>query len=500
MSEADVDLLIIGGGINGAGIAREAARRGFSVMLVEKDDLAAHTSSASSKLIHGGLRYLEQFEFRLVRESLTERERLLAMAPHIVEPLQFVLPLTNASLPGWMVRGGLFLYDHLGGRGGLPASRPVELDEDSFGAGLKPIASTAFSYWDCKVQDSRLVILNAMDAAEHGAEILPRTELIDARRDGDGWITNLRDKAGEWTVRARALVNAAGPWAGELFDRLSSPGHRPGVRLVKGSHIVLPRLYPGEHAFILPGEDGRVVFAIPYEGEFTLVGTTDVECREPVERPTIGDDEVDYLLAVVGRTFTSAMSRSDIAWSYSGIRALSDDANSNPSQVTRDYRLDLDAADDAAPLLSVIGGKITTYRRLAERAMDELAALFPNRPRARAMMEVLPGGDIPSLEEATRDFVALYPGLPDDLIHRLVRTYGSRTAALLGSARSVDDLGEHFGASLYAREVDYLVSQEWALTAEDILFRRTKLGLHLPAGSSDRLDAYLTSAGERGRS
>ena len=390
---SEVDLLIVGGGINGTGIARDAAGRGLSVLLVEKDDLAAHTSSASSKLVHGGLRYLEQFDFRLVRESLRERERLLRSAPHIVEPLEFVLPLTPSSRPGWMIRAGLFLYDHLGGRKVLPASRAVQLDHDSLGAGLRPGMSRGFSYWDCRVQDSRLVILNAIDAAERGATILPGTELVEARREGQRWLATVRDPGGKRTVSARALVNAAGPWAAELLGRIAGSKQRGRIRLVKGSHIVVPRLYPGEHAFLLQNADGRVVFAIPFERRFTLVGTTDLDWTGAPDEPRISGAEMDYLLATVGRYFAAKVAATDVVWSYAGIRALCEDGASDPSKVTRDYLVDLNSTD-GVPLLSVFGGKLTTYRRLAERALDRLAPAFPTLGGAWTERALLPGGDI----------------------------------------------------------------------------------------------------------
>ncbi len=488
MSREVVDLLVVGGGINGAGIARDAAGRGLSVVLVEKDDLAGHTSSATSKLVHGGLRYLEQFEFRLVRESLAERERLLRAAPHIVQPLQFVLPLTEASRPGWIVRAGLLFYDRLAGREILPDSSSTTLDGE-LGAGLKPGISKAFAYWDCKVQDSRLVVLNAMDAADRGATILTRTELLGARRERDGWTARLSGEDGEKVIRARVLVNAAGPWAAELFHRLPGTRSDRNLRLVKGSHIILPRLYPGEHAFILQNPDGRVVFAIPFEDAFTLVGTTDVAWSGPADRPEISAGEVDYLLETVGRTFAASAKRSDIAWTYSGVRGLVADGNSNVSRVTRDYVLDLDRS--GAPLFSVFGGKLTTYRSLAERVLDRIAPATS----AWTAGSVLPGGDIAGLDlqRYADGLEEGYPQLPQVVLRRLARTYGTRSARLLQGVEAIADLGEDFGAGLFAREVDYLTANEWARTAEDILFRRTKLGLHISPDGVARLSSYLAS-------
>ena len=485
----DVDLLIVGGGINGAGIARDAAGRGLSVLLVEKDDLASHTSSASSKLVHGGLRYLEQFDFKLVRESLAERERLLRAAPHVVEPLQFILPLGPQSRPAWIIRAGLFLYDHLGKRELLPGSHSVRMED--FGEALKPELGRGFSYWDCSVQDSRLVVLNAMDAAERGATILTRTELVRARRDGDRWAARIRGPGHEQTVQARAIVNAAGPFAAELVGRFDGVHRRFNVRLVKGSHIVLPRLYEGEHAFILQNPDGRVVFVIPFERDFTLVGTTDVACDEPSERPAIEKQEMDYLLDTIGRNFTRTVIREQIIWSYSGLRALIDDGSSDPSRVTRDYVLELDR--DGPPLLSVFGGKLTTYRRLAERALDRIAHFLPAASGSWTEQAVLPGGDVPDLDTDgyASSLSERFAGISFDLIHRLTRTYGTRTERLLEGARTASDLGEHFGAGLHAREIDYLIANEWARTFEDILFRRTKLGLHMPPEARDRLNAHI---------
>ena len=487
MSVAQVDLLIVGGGINGAGIARDAAGRGLSVMLVEKDDLAAHTSSASSKLIHGGLRYLEHFDLKLVRESLRERERLLRAAPHIVRPLQFVLPLTETSRPSWMIRSGLFLYDHLATRNLLPASRSVRLAGE-LGEGLTTNGHKAFTYWDCRVQDSRLVVFNALDAAARGATVLTRTELINARREEGMWTAKLGGAGSQRTVRARALVNAAGPWASEILGRLGGVQKRRAVRLIKGSHVVLPRLYPGSHAYLLQNPDRRIVFAIPFEGKFTLVGTTEVSCANPSDTPTIGDDEVAYLLQTLARNFVADVSSDDIVWSYSGVRALPDDGSANPSRVTRDYVLDLEAANGEPPLLSIFGGKITTYRRLAERALEKLAPLLGYRDVPWTDGAVLPGGDIPELDLKgyADELIRRHPDLPDALVARLAGTYGTVAQELLES-----DIGEDLGGGLHTREVNYLVSNEWARDAEDVFFRRTKLGLHVPPATVDRLTAYL---------
>ena len=488
-----VDLLVIGGGINGAGIARDAAGRGLSVLLVEQEDLASHTSAASTKLIHGGLRYLEYGEFRLVREALIERERLLAMAPHIIWPLSFVLPQLNSPRPAWMVRLGLFLYDHLGGRKRLPATRTVNLARSPLGDGMRPGAGKAFVYADCWVEDSRLVVLNAADAAARGAEIATRTRFLAARREDGLWLATLADAAGERTVRARALVNAAGPWVGDVLGRMPRARQDKGVRLIKGSHIIVPRLYEGEHAFLLQNPDRRVVFAIPYEGEFTLIGTTDEAWQGPPAHARIDAAETAYLCETVSRYFTATISPDDVVWSYAGIRPLYDDHAASASAVTRDYVLDLEDADGAAPALSVFGGKITTFRKLAEHALEKLAPYFPAARGAWTDGATLPGGDI-----ADGDFAAFvagleqeYPGLPGGLLRRLARAYGTQVRILLGTARVPPDLGDNFGGGLYRAELDYLVQHEWARSAEDVLWRRSKLGLHVPEGTAATITAWF---------
>jgi glycerol-3-phosphate dehydrogenase len=491
----DADLLVVGGGINGVGIARDAAGRGLSVMLVEQDDLASHTSSASTKLIHGGLRYLEYREFRLVREALIERERLWRMAPHIIWPLEFVLPQSNSPRPAWLVRLGLFLYDHLGGRKDLPATRTVALDRDPMGDGLRPGNPKAFVYSDCWVEDSRLVVLNARDAADRGATIRTRTRLVAARRDqaGSGWIATIEDRDGRREVRTRALVNAAGPWVAEVLGMVPDARRDKGVRLIKGSHIVVPRLYEGAHAFLLQNPDRRVVFAIPYEQHFTLVGTTDEAWEGTPGRAAIDQAEIDYLLATVTRYFERPVAQDQIAWTYSGIRPLYDDHAANAAAVTRDYVLHLEGDVTRAPLLSIFGGKITTYRKLAEHALQELAPFFPEARNAWTAGATLPGGDMPGadFERYLRDLVARYPGFAEPLLRRLARAYGTEVPTLLGEAPAPFDLGEDFGGGLHAREVDFLCDREWARTAEDILFRRSKLGLHVPGGTAERIDAYL---------
>jgi glycerol-3-phosphate dehydrogenase len=486
-----VDLLIVGGGINGVGIARDAAGRGLSVLLVEQDDLASHTSSASTKLIHGGLRYLEHGEVRLVRESLIERERLWGMAPHIIWPLRFVLPQGQSPRPAWMVRLGLFLYDHLGGRKKLPGTDTVSLETSPFGAGLSPRTGKAFVYSDCWVEDSRLVALNAVDAAERGATIRTRARLVDARRSETTWTATIEEADGERRrVEARVLVNAAGPWVADVLGRTSGARNDRGVRLVKGSHIVVPRLYEGEHALMLQNPDRRIVFATPYEGRFTLVGTTDEVWEGAPGRAAIDDGETRYLLGTIARYFERPVAAADIAWTYSGIRPLYDDRSANASAVTRDYVLDLDAGEGRAAMLSIFGGKITTYRKLAEHALREIAPLLPHAGPAWTAGAALPGGDMADFERFLAELEARHPGVPRPLLRRLARAYGTRVAAILDG-----DPGEDLGGGLHAREVDYLVDREWARTAEDILWRRSKLGLHVPPETTARLDAYLRARG-----
>jgi len=490
----EFDLLVVGGGVNGAGVARDAAGRGLSVLLVEQNDLASATSSASTKLVHGGLRYLEYYEFKLVREALEERETLLAMAPHIIWPLRFVLPHAHATRPAWLVRLGLFLYDNLGGRRRLPGSKGLRLNGALEGASLRPQYSKAFAYSDCWVDDARLVTLNAMDARARGASIQTRTKLVSARRVDGTWEARLQPQDGpERTVRARAIVNAAGPWVSEVLNGALDVSTGSGTRLVKGSHIVVPRLFEGDHAYMLQNPDRRIVFAIPYEDRFTLVGTTDVAWDAPPGPASITAEEVDYLCESINRYFEKPITARDVAWSYAGVRPLFDDHANDASAVTRDYVLEVDAPHGQAPVLSVFGGKITTYRHLADQAMSRLDAFFPEAGSSWTRGAVLPGGDLPDLDRAAlaRALCAEFAFLPDDLARRLARSYGTRARRILADAASLADLGESFGAGLYAAEVDYLVAEEWARTAEDILYRRSKLGLHLPAEGAARLEAYL---------
>jgi glycerol-3-phosphate dehydrogenase len=496
---APYDLLIIGGGINGAGLARDAAGRGLKVMLVEQDDLAASTSSSSTKLIHGGLRYLETYEFRLVREALLERERLLAAAPHLVRPLRMVLPHDPAVRPAWLVRLGLFLYDHLAPRKRLPACEHLDLTRDPRGEPLRAGARAAFAYSDCTADDSRLVIANAVDAAERGATIRTRTRLEQAERMDGLWNCTVLDRNAEQmsVVRTRALINAAGPWVADVLNSRLGRTTSKHIRLVKGSHIVLPRLYAGEHAYMLQNSDRRIVFAIPYEQEFTLVGTTDVAFDGPPGSPKISDDETDYLLETLARWFKQPVARTDIVWSYSGVRPLFDDGSQNVSALTRDYAFDLDAPEGAAPLLSIFGGKLTTYRRLAEHALDDLKRFFPGMSGAWTGTAPLPGGDVPDgdIEAYISDFSARHTFLPRETARRLVRAYGTRAGEVIDEAKSLGDLGRDFGAGLSEAEVRYLRENEWAQSADDILWRRSKLGLHVTSEVEREIDALLTKTG-----
>ncbi|MCO6417071.1 glycerol-3-phosphate dehydrogenase [Siccirubricoccus sp. KC 17139] len=475
------DLLVIGGGVNGAGIARDAAGRGLSVLLAERGDLAGATSSASSKLIHGGLRYLEHYEFRLVREALAEREVLLRLAPHIIWPLRFVLPHRPAMRSRLLIRAGLFLYDHLARRVSLKGAESLDPHTHPWGAPLSPDIHAAFAYSDCWVQDSRLVVLNARDAAQRGAEIAVRTAFAGATREAAGWRCILREAGGrERQVRARALVNAAGPWVMQAQGAAQVPAP-DRVRLVRGSHIVLPALYEGPQAYILQNDDGRVVFVIPYEERFSLVGTTDVPHEGDPGAARCTPEEAAYLCAAVGRQFRRAPRPEEAVWSYSGVRPLHDDGAANPSAVTRDYVLKLDTA--GAPLLSVFGGKITTFRRLAEEAVGKLAPLLGCAAPAWTARATLPGGDFGGLDlpgfeaEAARR----WPFLPPGVARRMVRSYGAEMERLLAGATRLADLGAEFGGGLTERELDWLVREEWARGAEDVLWRRSKLGLRLSA-------------------
>jgi glycerol-3-phosphate dehydrogenase len=483
------DLLIIGGGINGCAVARDAAGRGLSVRLVEQDDLASGTSSASTKLIHGGLRYLELYEFRLVHEALAERELLLAAAPHIIWPLKFVLPHEKGLRPVWMLRLGLFLYDHLARRKRLEGSHMVSLKRSPLGAPLRETYSVGFTYADCWVEDSRLVALNALDARERGATISVGAKLVSARRENGRWVARL--DSGE-TIEARVLVNAAGPWVAQVIEGALHVSSRKHVRLVKGSHLVTRKLFDGPQAYILQNPDGRIVFAIPFERDFTLIGTTDVPYDGAPGPVAISDVETDYLIDSVNHFLRRPLTRDDIVWSYAGLRPLYDDGALNASVVTRDYAFDLDAPEGAAPALSIFGGKITTARRLAEHALDDLAAYLPDHGEAWTAGGILPGGDA-GFDETLAWLMREKPFLGERLAWRLARSYGTRAERIVGDARGMEDLGRDFGYGLTEAEVRYLVENEWARRAEDILWRRSKLGLHMSVAEQEGLRAHLNA-------
>ena len=508
------DLFIIGGGINGCGIARDAAGRGLTVTLAEQGDLAQATSSASTKLFHGGLRYLEYFEFRLVREALEERETLLVAMPHISWPMRFVLPLhrdmrfesdtpTSRLLsiampwmrgrrPAWLIRLGLFLYDTMGGRKILPATRTLDLTKDPAGRPLKPKFRRAYEYSDCWVEDSRLVVLNARDAAARGATILTRTRVTRAARQGDGWEIATETAEGPRTHHAKVLVNAGGPWVEDVIRNVAHIATAEGVRLVRGSHIVTRRLYDHDRCYFFQGTDGRIIFAIPYEQDFTLIGTTDMDHRGAPSEARCTDEERDYLLAFASDYFAQALTAADVVWTYSGVRPLYNDGAKSATAATRDYVLSLDA--EGPPLLNVFGGKITTSRRLAESAMAKIAPFFPGLKGDWTARVPLPGGDFPLDQKAalTTKLQAQYPFLTDYHAARLIRAYGTEAFAVLGDARGMEDLGPDFGATLTGAELDWLMRREWARTAADVVWRRTKLGLRLSAEQIAAIEAHMT--------
>lgn len=494
MSGEPYDLLVVGGGINGAGIARDAAGRGMRVLLVEKDDLASHTSSASTKLIHGGLRYLEQYEFRLVAEGLREREVLLASAPHIIWPLRFVLPHEPAMRPRWMLRAGLFLYDRLGGRHqGLPRSHAVDLRKAPHRQILQDRLTRGFEYSDCWVEDARLVVLSVMDARKRGADIRTRTRCTALERLPDRWRATLVSDDGEDMVEARALVNAAGPFVDDVARLAFGQGTPAHLRLVKGSHIIVRRAYAGEHAYIFQQPDGRIVFAIPYERDFTLIGTTDMAFTGDLDAVAISAEESDYLRAAASRYFRSAIADDEIVSSYAGVRPLYEDKARRNSAVTRDYVFEVDDSG-GAPALSVYGGKLTTFRKLAEHALQKLGKVMTVPGEQWTAKAALPGGDM------TGDFAAFlwnaherWPWVPPEMLQRLARAYGTRVESILGDATGLDALGAHLGATVYAAELEYSVREEFARTAEDFLWRRSKLGLHLPPAAIAKIEGWFAA-------
>ena len=492
------DLLIIGGGINGAGIARDAAGRGLSVILCEKDDLGAHTSSASSKLIHGGLRYLEHYAFALVRKALIEREVLLRSAPHIMRPLRFVMPHDRGQRPAWMIRVGLYLYDSLARREFLPGSQALSLRSHPAGRPLKRDFTRGFAYSDGWVDDARLVVLAAIDAHERGACVLTRTTCANLRREAGHWRATLTQADGAtFEVTARCLVNAAGPWAGQL----AGVPHGQTLRLIKGSHIVVPRLFDHPYAYIFQHPDGRIVFAIPYEGNFTLIGTTDLDFKGDLDQVAISADEVAYLCALSNRYFERAISPADVVWSYSGVRPIVQDGESNAAAATRDFRLEQNT--DGAPLLTVLGGKITTFRKLSEEAVNWIAPTLGNSRVGWTALACLPGGDLFGEQPSKRGVLEFddwlgsvqrtYPWLPAPLLVRYCRAYGTRVQTILAGCAALADLGQEIVPGLFAVEANYLIKHEWARCAADMLWRRSKLGLHLPEGSAATLDAWMAA-------
>ncbi len=510
------DLFVIGGGINGCGIARDASGRGLDVVLAEMGDLASATSSASTKLFHGGLRYLEYFEFRLVREALIERETLLSAMPHISWPMRFVLPyhkdmrfevgtptskLLNTFMPwmkgrrpAWLIRLGLFMYDHLGGRKILPGTSTVDLTSSPEGAPIQDRFTSAYEYSDCWIEDSRLVVLNARDAEARGARIMVRTKVLSAQREGNVWRIETEDigTGVRTTHRARILVNAGGPWVGDIIQKTIRSNSRDGVRLVRGSHIVTKRLYDHDKCYFFQGTDGRIIFAIPYEQDFTLIGTTDQEHEDPSVKPVCTEAEQDYLLNFANQYFKRQLGRDDIVWTYSGVRPLYDDGAKSATAATRDYVLKIDRAG-GAPVLNVFGGKITTYRRLAESAMDKLSEFLPDLPGKWTAGVPLPGGDFEVTEKSTltHELKADYPFLTDFWAARLIRAYGTEARTVLGNAQSVRDLGAEFGATLTEVEVVWLLDKEFARSADDILWRRSKLGLRLEPLQTEQLEKFI---------
>ncbi len=504
MNNRNVDVLVVGGGINGAGIARDLAGRGLSVLLCEQHDLASHTSSGSTKLIHGGLRYLEYHEFNLVRKALIEREVLLRSAPHIMWPLRFVMPHDPGMRPAWLIRLGLFLYDHLARRELLPGSAGINLRNHPAGTPLHDTYRKGFVYSDGWVDDARLVVLNALDAQERGAEILTRTRCTRLQPGSEGgWMATLEPEGGAAiTVASRAVVNAAGPWAERLLRDTASLSPKRSLKLVRGSHVVVPKMFDHPMAYIFQNPDRRIMFAIPYEQDFTLLGTTDVVHDADPGQVSASGDEVDYICAQASRYFRQPVNRDSVVWHYSAVRPLLDDQSGDPSAVTRDYLLDLQQSP--APLLNVWGGKITTFRKLSEEAADMLAPLLGMRGGAWTSGSVLPGGDLERLtgrrsrpdadfEAFVRQLQSRFSWLPNTMARRLARAYGSRTLDLLGKAGSLADLGAEVAPQLHEAELDYLCRVEWARCAEDVLWRRSKLGLHYTPAQRAAVEAWFSA-------
>ncbi len=495
MTDKHVDIFVIGGGINGCGIARDAVGRSYSVMLAERDDLASGTSSLSTKLIHGGLRYLEYYEFRLVRESLVERELLWSLAPHLIRPLRFVLPFEGGPRPAWMLRVGLFIYDHLGGRKRLPPTKTLDLRADAAGRSLRRDFAKAFEYSDCSVDDARLVVANAIDAADRGAVIRTRSPVVAAKGASGRWSVTIEDEdtGARETVSAKLLVNAAGPWVDQVLDRPLGRSGIHNVRLVQGSHIVVPRIYDHDRAYIFQNPDNRVIFAIPFAEDFTLIGTTDRDYSGDPAEVRITEEEIDYLCDAAREYFRKDITRADIVWTFSGLRPLYDDGASKAQEATRDYVLKTDRIADGAPVITLFGGKITTYRCLAETVIDEIGAAIGRKGGPWTARTPLPGGDF-AIDDLETRIAALrhdYPFLSAAEADRLFAAYGTAARDLLGDAGSAADLGLSFGAGLSAREVEWMIENEWARTADDILWRRSKLGLKLSDSEAAALAAWL---------
>lgn len=489
------DVFVVGGGINGCGIARDAVGRGYSVYLAEMDDLASGTSSAASKLIHGGLRYLEHYEFSLVRESLSERERLWAMAPHIIWPMRFVLPHNEGLRPRWLLRLGLFIYDYIGGRKKLPPAKTLNLRTHETGRPLKSHFKTGFEYSDCWADDARLVVLNARDAADKGASINTRTKVVKAQRQDGNWAITVEHLGSDEreTIYARMMINAAGPWVDHVLSGVEGHHGNRNVRMVKGSHVVVNKIFAHDKSYIFQNKDGRIVFAIPYQDKYTLIGTTDEDYEGDPSEVSISSDELNYICSAASEYFQKPVERSQVVWAYSGVRPLYDDGASKAQEATRDYVLKLHDADGEAPLLNIFGGKLTTFRRLAEEVLEKVDDAIGPKGNAWTAGTTLPGGDFPmerydqQVQKLRADYAFLSPGHAA----RLVRLYGTKAWQILGGATALVELGANFGADLTAREVDYLMAVEWAQTVEDILWRRTKLGLELNERDIRALEAYL---------
>ena len=490
------DILILGGGINGAGIARDAAGRGYSVCLCDAGDFGGGTSSASTKLIHGGLRYLEHYEFRLVREALMERERLWQIAPHIIWPLRFVLPYHEGLRPAWMLRLGLLLYDNLAPGQLLPGTKTIDLRRDDAGEPLKAEFDTAFEYSDCWVEDSRLVILNLRDAADHGAHVMPRTRAVSAIYEDGVWTAELKNTHSQDVskVKARLIINATGPWVDQVLKEVFGRNDANNVRLVRGSHIVVRKKFQHDRAYIFQGKDERIIFAIPYERDFTLIGTTDAEQGDEMRAPpTITPEERDYLCAFASDYFKTPVTADDVVWTYSGVRPLFQDGAKKAQEATRDYVIRRDRQVGEGALINIFGGKITTYRKLAEALMEEVGDLIGQKGRPWTSSKSLPGGDfaVDGFDTLVDAFGERYPFVPEDVLTRWVRLYGTKCADIVGDAVSVDALGEDFGHGLYEAEIRYLMANEWADCAEDILFRRTKIGIRMKKAAIEKLDAWV---------